>query len=160
MDMFLRIDGIPGESTRKGHEKWIPLESAGWGVSQVVAAHHGAGGGAARGRAEFRPAVFSAWTSVATPLLFEACVSGRHAATASFEAVRTGESPAVHVRWDFEDVLITNLDMAGSEASPTMTDSFSLDYERVRVTTFAQDPKGGVGSATARGWDLTAHRPW
>ena len=159
MDMFLRIDGIPGEGTQKGHEKWIPVLVADWGVSHDVAsAHHGGGGGA--GRAEFRPASFTAGTSVATPLLFAACVTGTHAATATFEAVQRGERPRVAARWDFEGVVVTTLGTSGAEGSPTLTDSFSLSYTRFRVTTFAQDPRGGAGAATARGWDLAANRPW
>ena len=159
MDMFLRIDGIPGEATQRGHEKWIPLLSADWGVSQDVArAHHGGGAGA--GKAEFRPAMFTAWTSVASPLLFAACVAGTHAATATFEAVQAGERARVVVRWDFETVVVTTLGMSGAEGSPAPADPFSLSYTRIRVTTFAQDPRGGAGVATARGWDLAANRPW
>jgi type VI secretion system secreted protein Hcp len=158
MDMFLRIDGIPGEATQKGHEAWIPVMSADWGASADAAGPHGGGGGA--GRAEFRPAVFTAWASVATPLLFEACVSGRHAATATFEGVHAGQNAGVAVRWDFEDVRVANLGMSGSEPSPTMADSFALAYARVRITTYQQDPRGGAATATARGWDLAASRPW
>ncbi len=166
MDMFLRIDGIPGEGTHKGHENWIPVLAADWGVSQAVAAAHGAGGGAgggagaAAGKAEFRPATFTAWASAATPLLFEACVSGRHAQSATFEAVRSGDRPVVAVRWDFEEVLVSTLGMTGGEGSPTLADSFALNYRRFRVTTFSQDPRGGAGTATARGWDLATNRPW
>jgi len=159
MDMFLRIDGVHGEATQRGHEKWIPVLSADWGVSQdVAAAHHGGGGGA--GRAEFRPAVFTAWTSVATPLLFAACAAGTHAATATFEAVQSGERPRVVVRWDFEAVVVAALGMSGADGSPALEDSFALSYTRLRVTTFAPDPRGGAGVATARGWDLAANRPW
>jgi type VI secretion system secreted protein Hcp len=150
MDMFLRIDGIPGEADQKGHEKWIPVMSADWGASADATPLHGGGGGAGAGRAELRPAVFTAWASVATPLLFEACVSGRHAAT----------NAAVAVRWDFEDVRVANLGISGSEPSPTMADSFALAYARVRITTYQQDPRGGAATATARGWDLAASRPW
>ncbi len=155
MDMFLEIDGIPGEATEKGHEHWIPVLSVDWGVSQAIAAHHGGGGGA--GKAEFRPAAFMAWTSAATPLLFEACASGRHIADARFEALRAGDRPMVFVRWDLEDILVTTLGMSGGTP---IAGSFELSYRRIRVTTYAQDPKGGPGTATARGWDLAANRPW
>ncbi|GAA1975217.1 Hcp family type VI secretion system effector [Microbacterium pumilum] len=159
MDMFLKIDAIPGDATEKGHEKWIPLLSADGGVSQAVGmAHHGGGAGA--GKAEFRPAAFTAWTSVATPLLFAACVSGKHAATATFEALREGDRPVLFMRWDFEDVLVTTVGTVGGGGGPSLADSFALSYNRIRVTTFSQDPKGGLGTATARGWDLVANRAW
>lgn len=164
MDMFLRIDGIPGEGTHKGHENWIPVLAADWGVSQAVATAHGggagAGAGAGAGKAEFRPAMFTAWASGASPLLFEACVSGRRTPSATFEAVRSGDRPTVAVRWDFEEVLVTTLGMSRGEGSPTLVDSFALNYRRLRLTTYSLDPRGGAGSATARGWDLAANRPW
>lgn len=153
------IDGIPGDAMQKGRERWIPVLSADWGVSQSAAAMpHGGGAGA--GKAEFRQASFTAWASAATPLLFEACATGRHARTATFEAVRSGERESVAVRWDFEDVQVANLGMSGADGSPTMADSFALLATRFRLTTFAQDARGGMAAPSTRGWDLLAARAW
>lgn len=34
VDMFLKIDGVPGESAQPGHAGWFEISSFGWGVSQ------------------------------------------------------------------------------------------------------------------------------
>ena len=39
VDYFLKIDGVEGEATAKGHEKEIEILSWSWGVSQSSAAN-------------------------------------------------------------------------------------------------------------------------
>jgi len=34
VDMFLKLDGVPGESTQPGHAGWFEISSFGWGVPQ------------------------------------------------------------------------------------------------------------------------------
>jgi type VI protein secretion system component Hcp len=41
VDMFLKFDGIPGESTQPGHAGWFEISSFSWGVSQQPAAPNG-----------------------------------------------------------------------------------------------------------------------
>lgn len=35
-DAYLQIDGIKGESADSGHQAWIELMSASWGVTQPL----------------------------------------------------------------------------------------------------------------------------
>jgi len=38
VDMFLKLDGVPGESTQPGHAGWFEISSFSWGASQPGAA--------------------------------------------------------------------------------------------------------------------------
>jgi len=44
-DMFLKIDGIEGESTDSKHKNEIELQSFSWGATQPGSAGHGGGAG-------------------------------------------------------------------------------------------------------------------
>jgi type VI secretion system secreted protein Hcp len=74
--MFLKLDGIKGESLDHKHAGEIHIESWSWGMSQTGA--HGAG------RAAAAPAKFpsttstlrSSWTNL--PALMLHCCSGKH----------------------------------------------------------------------------------
>ena len=48
VDMYLKIDGVEGESVSKGFENQIDILSFQWGLSQSGTFHTGPGGGAGR----------------------------------------------------------------------------------------------------------------
>ncbi|WP_171013246.1 type VI secretion system tube protein Hcp [Microbacterium sp. 2FI] len=158
MDIYLHLPGIVGPSIDKAHKDWIEVTSVTWGVEGTRNPGRGGGGGGA-GRATQHPLIVSTTTSIATPLLFEAVAKGTRFATAALEVVRAtaGAADVVH-RWEFEDVQVVMLDVAGAE--PGFTDVFELTSARTRLTVSAQDPRGGAGTPVTEGWDFTAQRAW
>ncbi|MGH3042713.1 MAG: Hcp family type VI secretion system effector, partial [Gaiellaceae bacterium] len=76
VDYFLKVDGIPGESADSKHKGEIDVLAFSWGVSQSGSPVPGGGGGA--GKADFEDLLVVARTSKASPLLWEACASGKH----------------------------------------------------------------------------------
>lgn len=160
VDIFLQLDGIPGASAERDHENWIELTGATWGVQQAGAPGGGGGGaGGGAGRSVQHPLVVSAPTTVATPLLFEAVAKGTHIAKGKLEVVRVSEGRgAVVVRWEFEDLRLSRLDVSGAESG--FADSFELVAKRARLTVFRDDPRGGAGQPVTRGWDFAAHQAW
>lgn len=159
--IYLQLPGIPGTSAKKGHEDWIELTSATWGVEQSQAA--GPGGGPGRpgrpGRSAQHPLVVSAPTSIATPLIFEAVARGVSLATATLEVVRASAGRGdVVIRWEFEDARLSRLDVSGAE--PGFDDVFELVAERARLTVVADDPRGGAGQPVSRGWDFARQQSW
>ena len=49
-DAFIKIDGIPGESTDDKHKDWIEILSFHWGVSQPSSGGRSTGGAASAER--------------------------------------------------------------------------------------------------------------
>jgi type VI secretion system secreted protein Hcp len=129
-------------------------------MSQTAGAGHGGGGvgGAGAGRPSFGALSVAGWLGKATPRVLESCARGIHLRRAVLEAVAPGDRPRVTAKWELEGVVVSALSVAGAGA--TLADSTSLTYERIRLTTFAQDPAGGPGQAVAGGWDIPAGRPW
>jgi len=80
VDYFLKLDGIPGESTDAKHKDEIDTLAFSWGVSQSGSSGPGGGGGA--GKAVFEDLLVVARTSKASPKLLLACASGQHIKTA------------------------------------------------------------------------------
>ena len=163
-DIYLQLPGIPGTATARGHEDWIELASATWGVEQSQAA--GPSGGPGRpgaggrgGRSAQHPLVVSAPTTTATPLIFDAVARGAHLATATVEVVKVSAGRGdVVIRWEFEDVHLSRLDVTG--AAPRFDDVFEIVAERARLTVIAEDPRGAAGHPVSRGWDFARQQPW
>ncbi|QIG39277.1 type VI secretion system tube protein Hcp [Microbacterium sp. 4R-513] len=160
VDTYLQLPGIPGDSVERDHRDWIPVTGVTWGVEQAGGIGAGAGGGAGRaGRTTQHPLIVSAPTSIASPLLFEAVAKGAHLATARLEVVRANEGRGtVIMRWEFEDVRVTRLDIAG--ASVGYDDAFELVAKRVRLSVLTVDERGGAGQPVTRGWDFATHQAW
>ena len=160
IDLYLQLDGIPGDSSLKGHEAWIEITGVDWSMSQSAGAGHGGGGGGGGGggRPSFGALTVAGWLGSATPRLLDACARGIHLRRALLEAVTPGQSPRVTAKWELEDVLVAALSIAGAGAA--LADSTSLLYQRIRLTTYAQDPGGGAGQSVSGGWDIPAARPW
>ncbi len=151
--IFLQLPGIPGAAVERDHRGWIEVTSVSWGVEQT-----GDGGGAAVGKAKQRPLAVTAATSIATPLLFEGIAKGMQLATARLDVVRTGQPSMLIHRWEFADVRLASLDVAGADQG--FADAFQLMSRRTRVSVMTQSPTGAAGQPVVRGWDFTANQPW
>jgi type VI secretion system secreted protein Hcp len=143
--MFLRLDGIPGSSAAKGRDGWIDVIAADWGVEQAVAVS-GTGGGLTGVGGKQRALRFVTISGAASPLLFEACITGKPLAQGVFEVER-GES--VRVRWAFENMLVTSFSSETADADDGPRDTVTLLARRLRYTT-----------TDTRGWDFMSKQPW
>ena len=72
---FADVDGIPGESTTKGHENEIDIVTMHWCVTQQTGT---GGGGGGAGKAVFDGVVVGKHTDLAIVPLVEAAATGRH----------------------------------------------------------------------------------
>lgn len=151
-DYFLKLDGIPGESVDAGHKGEIDVSGVGWGVSRASGAVGGGGGGA--GKAEFEDLVVVARTSKASPLVWQACATGKHLASAVLTCRRrAGKGKAEFLKITLTDVVVTFYEIDGAD-DDSPADQFGLAYTKIET---AYTPVGAGGKAqpgVAAGWDL------
>src|SRR5512141_296981 len=69
-DAFLKIDGVPGESSDDKHKDWIEVLSYSWGVSQPSSGSASTAGGATAERANFSDFSVVKALDKASPKLF------------------------------------------------------------------------------------------
>ena len=75
--MFLKVEGVDGESTDDAHEKWIEILSYSHGLSQPATGVSGTGGQTG-GRADFQDLVVTKVLDSSTPDLNIKCAKGEH----------------------------------------------------------------------------------
>ncbi|MBK4726002.1 Hcp family type VI secretion system effector [Pantoea agglomerans] len=149
-DMFIKIDGIDGESPDAIHKNEIQVLKWRWDVSQHSNMHSGSGGGS--GKATVNDFCFEHYTDKASPNLLNYCLTGKHIKNIQFVIRKAGGNPLEYLLIKFTDVIITLVDMAGSvedESRPRETVKFSFskmtqDY----IMQNAEGQKSGVISAT------------
>jgi type VI secretion system secreted protein Hcp len=159
IDLFLKIDGIPGESQDAQHKDEIELESFSWGETQPVP-HAATGAGAGAGRVEIHDFHFVARISKASPKLLLACASGQHLRQATLTARKAGATPFEFLVVKLSDLLVTSYDVGGSahqDAPPV--DQVSLHFAKIEVEYRPQKPDGSPDAPVKAGWDVANNRP-
>src|SRR4051812_37257538 len=96
VDMFLKIDGIEGESKDSKLKGQIHIETFSFGVEQVGTSDSGGGMGA--GKAKFEDFEFSMPTQKASAKLYEACASGKHIKSAILSVRKAGGTQDVFLK--------------------------------------------------------------
>jgi type VI secretion system secreted protein Hcp len=156
-DYFLKLDGIPGESTDKAHAGEIDVLSWSWGESQPTAPSPGGGGGGA-GKVSMTDLHVSANLSKASPQLLLACAAGKHIKS----AVLTGrkgarKAGAEFLTFSLSDVLVSGYQTGGATAEAPL-DSISLNFSKIEMTYREQSAKGGLGPPIRVGWDRKTNK--
>lgn len=153
-DVFLKIDGIKGESTDAKHKGDIDVESFSWGLS-VTHSQGGGGAGAGAGKAEFDGVSFVARASTASPMLFLSAASGKHLKEAMLTVRHAGKSAMEYVKIKLSDVTVDSYRQSESSDDDRPTDVFSVRFKRIDFSYSAQRPDGSLDTPVRAGWDLS-----
>jgi type VI secretion system secreted protein Hcp len=160
VDIFLKLDGIPGDSTDAKHKGEIVLESFSWGETNTVS-HLGTGtAGAGAGKVSFQDFHFTSRVSKASPKLLQACASGQHIKDAVITLRKSNpqsETQFEFLFYKFDTVVITSVQDAG-DTSAVPNESVSFAFAKVAVELKEQTAAGGVGTSVTFAWDLAANR--
>jgi type VI secretion system secreted protein Hcp len=156
-DYFLRLDGIPGESTDAKHKGEIDVLSWSWGESETLPpAGGGAGGGA--GKVHIEDLHVTAATSKASPRLMLACASGQHFKSAVISGHKAGTDQVEFLKFSLTDVIVSAYRINASDAVPPV-DTFSLSFGKIEFRHTQQKPDGSPGDVTSAGWDVKQSKP-
>ncbi len=153
VDYFLKLDGVPGESSKEGHKDSIDLESWSWGESNQ-GTFGGSGGGGA-GKVVMQDFHFVMKNNKASPKLILRCASGEHIKSAILTCRKAGGKQETFLKIKFTDVLVSSYQTGGSGGADIVpTDQISMNYTKIEYDYFTQKPDGSMTSAGPVGWDL------
>jgi type VI secretion system secreted protein Hcp len=160
-DAFLKIDGIPGESTDDKHKDWIEILSFDFGMIQPSSATDSSAGGGTTERVDVEDMDVIKHLDKASPKLYELCCSGKHIKDATLEVCRAGGDKTKYLEVKMEQLVISSAHPSGkSEGSDGFpTEKVSLNFAKVKWTYTQQKRADGSGGGNvAGGWDLTANK--
>lgn len=150
--MFLKIDGIEGESSDAKHKGEIEIESFSWGASAPGTAGPGGGAGAGAGRVTMEDFTFTTPVTRASPKLFLACAERRRIKTALLTVRRSGSQQHDFLKVTMTDVQISGWTQATAGAELPM-DQVSMNFGKVQIAHIGQRPDGTPGDIVSAGWD-------
>ena len=157
--MFVKVEGIPGESTDVNHKDWI--DAFGYEESITLPERTAIFGGGA-GRTDFSPIKLFKYVDKASPKLLRAAVMGQHIPKVVIEVVTKGEVQQLIWRIELTNVFLSEMttkalpDKLG--AITTLNELVAFSYERIRWTYFSYDLKGAPLPPVIADWDLLRNR--
>ncbi|KQV40192.1 type VI secretion system tube protein Hcp [Massilia sp. Root335] len=159
IDVYLQIDGIKGESMDAGHQGWIEVISAQWGVNQPKSATASTAGGHTAERCEHKTIALTKLADLASPMLMQTCSMGKTLPKAKLEFMRAdGDGkPIKYYEVELENIIIANMDQVVHEGT-ILQDSFGLRFSKVKWKYTQQKIGGGASGNTAGGWDLACNK--
>ena len=155
VDMFLKIDGVEGESIDSKHKGEIELQSFSFGATQSGTSATGGGGGA--GKVKIQDLMFTSKIDKASPKLFQACANGEHLKSAIITMRTAGKAQQEFVTYKLTDVLVRSYQIGGSSGDLPM-EQVSLSFSKIEIEYKPIQKDGTLGAPIRSGWDVKANK--
>jgi type VI secretion system secreted protein Hcp len=149
-DLFLKLDGINGESVAAGHLKEIDVQSFSWGFLRKAG---GFGPGAGASKASIEDFSVTKRVDASSPELVKALLEGRTIKNATFVVQKPGAKSAEYLKITLENVQVTDIKVSGTSADSPM-ESVSLKFSKLTYEYTPTDAKGGKGPTITVTWDV------
>lgn len=156
VDMFLKIDGIKGESFDAAHKDEIDVLAWSWGATQSGNAHTGGGGGS--GKVSVQDVSITKYVDKASPLLLKACCNGQHIGEIDLVVRKAGEKPLEYMKLKLTDCLISSVSTGGAGGQDRLTENIAVNFAKFQMTYTAQDAKGGAAGEVPFAFDIKANK--
>lgn len=149
VDMFIKFDGVDGESKDDKHDKWIDVLSMQW---DNVAPRPGAAGarrmalprrGARADGGEIKSLTLTKSYDAASPKIVLKCAEGEHIPSVLIELTTTGEEAGRYLKVELEDVIVSSYSLSGGEGS-VPTESVTLNFAKYKYAYIEEDQRGKV----------------
>jgi type VI secretion system secreted protein Hcp len=154
VDMFLKLDGVTGESQDHKHKGSIHIESFSWGMNQTGA--HGAGGGGGAGKVSVHDISITKHVDKASPTLMLFCCNGKHIPNGLITVRKAGEKPLEYLKIKLTDILISGVQEAG-HGGATLSESVTINFGKFHIEYLEQKADGTGTPGGEMGWDVKAN---
>jgi type VI secretion system secreted protein Hcp len=157
-DMFLKLEGIEGESQDSKFKDWIEVLSWNWGVHQDATGHRGTGSG--HSKASFQELHVSKHIDKASVKAFKACGKGDHIKKGKLVCRKAGgDNPLDYYIIEMDDVLITHVSNNGHGGSGAqVSETLAMSFAKFKLTYKPQSKSGTAESNVDWGFSINEHK--
>ena len=156
IDMFLKIEGVSGESKDTNHKDWTHLESFDWGADQSGSMSSGGGGGA--GKVNFNDLTVVCAIDKAAPTILKNCAVGQHISKVEVSVCKAGGTQIEYSRTTLEDVLVTSVKFIGAQDSDVLKIRYAFQAAKVKTQYWEQSDKGSKGAEVQMAFNIKENK--
>lgn len=157
VDMFMKIDGVAGESEDNDHKGENDVLAWSWGMSQNGTMHVGGGGGA--GKANFQDLSVTKFVDKGSVTLMQACSKGTHIEEATLICRKAGDKPLEFINLKIGELLVSSVSTGGSGGNDRLTENVSFNFRKWKLSYTPQAKDGGNAPAVEFGFDIAKNVP-
>jgi type VI secretion system secreted protein Hcp len=155
-DMFLKLEGVDGESKDDSHKKEIDVLAWSWGASQSGTGHTGGGSGA--GKVSVQDVSVTKYVDSASHLLLLDCCNGQHIKKGTLVVRKAGATPLEYIKLTMEDIIVSGIHSGGSGGEDRLTETITLNFSKFKYEYTPQKADGSGDGTKETGWDIAANK--
>ena len=156
VEIFLKIDGVTGESN--GHAGEIEVFSFSLGASNPSSVAYGHGSGA--GKVDISSLSIQKQVDNASAKLFQNCASGKHFGTGTLVVREAGgDKPVEYYKLEMAECFIDSVSWGGSAGGGKPSESVAMSFSSLKITYFPQNEDGSQGTQQQGSWDIKKNTP-
>lgn len=156
VDMFMRVEGVNGESKDSNHKDWSDIRSFAWGATQPGNMVSGGGGGV--GKASFNDLQVVARIDKAAPSVLKNCASGKHLSKVEVSICKAGGSQIEYTRITLDEVLVTSVQYSADPETESVLVQYGFQAAKVKQQYWEQTDKGGKGAESVLAWNIKENK--
>lgn len=156
VDSFLKIGTIEGESKDFKYKGWTDVLAHSMGMSNAGTFGSGGGGGAGKVNIQDVSCVIKVEKTI--PDLMLHCSNGKHIGEVKIISRKAGENPLEYQTIIMKDVLVTSVQVGGSEGQEEHTANVTFNSAKISFHYIEQTPQGGEGAKPKYDWDTLANQ--
>ena len=155
-DMFLKLEGVDGESKDDSHKKEIDVLAWSWGASQSGTGHVGGGSGA--GKVSVQDLSVTKYVDSSSHLLLLDCCNGQHIKKGTLVVRKAGATPLEYIKLTMEDIIVSGIHSGGSGGEDRLTETITLNFSKFKYEYTPQKSDGSGDGTKETGWDIAANK--
>lgn len=157
MDMFLKIEGVDGESLDASHTDEIDVLAWSWGLTQSGSMHTGGGGGS--GKVSVQDVSITKYVDNASATIMNKTCKGEHFPSAVLVIRKAGGEALEYWKLTMNKVLITSISTGGSGGEDKLTENLTLNFEDFLAEYTVQKEDGSAGATNEAGFNIAQNIP-
>ncbi len=146
MPIYMKYDGIDGDTTAQGHEKWIELNSFQWGVGRGISSPVGASADRESSAPSISEITVTKLQDIATTKLLDEALQGE-GKNVQIDFVKTdGKKLETYMTYKLEDTMVSGYSISSGGDRPM--ESLSLNFTKIEFKGTQMD-KANKGAASS-----------
>jgi type VI secretion system secreted protein Hcp len=151
-DMYLKIDGIDGESEDAKHKNEIQIDSYSLGAANSGSSVMGSGSGT--GKVQFQDFSFQKVVDKSSPALAKYCANGKHITTTVLTVRKAGENPQEYLIITMTESIVSSYQHSGHNGGGLPLESVTLNFSKIKYDYKPQQKDGTLGALVTMTADL------
>lgn len=156
MPIYMHYEGIEGDATAEGHDKWIVLESAQMGTHRNITNPTGRGANREAGAPSVSEIVVTKVQDCSSTGLFKEALWGE-GKKVKIDFCKTDDKKfEVYLQLELENTMVSSYSASGTggDSHSRPQESLSLNFTKVTYVTTTMDAKNKTAKPQRAMWDL------